>query len=80
MAQRGAGANRQLLVRWQGYGAEHDEWIRRSELVRSAPDVVAQYDALQGGHTGYLARIALSQLWASRTMAAHGTAPCDTAA
>ena len=71
MAQRGAGANRQLLVRWQGYGAEHDEWIRRSELVRSAPDVVAQYDALQGGRTSYMARVALSQLWASRAKAAH---------
>lgn len=79
-AQRGVGPQRELLVRWQGYGAEHDEWIRRSELVRSAPDVVAQYDALQGGHTGHRARVALSQLWASRSAAAHGTAPCDTAA
>ena len=42
--------------------------------------IVAQYDALQGGHTGYMARIALSQLWASRPAAVHGTAPCDTAA
>jgi hypothetical protein len=67
-------------VRWRGYGAEHDEWIRRSELVRTAPDVVAQFDALQGGHTDYLARVALSQLWASRPIAEYGNAPCATAA
>jgi len=57
-AQRGNGAQRELLVRWKGYGAEHDEWQRRSELVRSAPIVVAQFEALQQG------RGALSQLLA----------------
>ena len=58
IAQRGHAAQRELLVRWKGYGAEHDEWQRRSELVRSAPIVVAQFEALQQG------RAALSQLLA----------------
>jgi hypothetical protein len=56
-AQRGNGAQRELLVRWKGYGAEHDEWQRRSELVRSAPIVVAQFEALQQNRG-----IALTQL------------------
>ena len=58
IAQRGHAAQRELLVRWKGYGAEHDEWQRRSELVRSAPIVVAQFEALQQG------RAVLSQLLA----------------
>jgi hypothetical protein len=49
MAQRGKGVRRQLLVRWKGYGPEHDEWIKRSQLKRTAPLVVAEYDALQQG-------------------------------
>jgi hypothetical protein len=52
LAQRGSGNRRQLLVRWKGYGAEHDQWKSRSELVRSAPDIVAQYDARQQGVAG----------------------------
>ena len=30
VAQRGKSGARQLLVRWKGYGPEHDEWIQRS--------------------------------------------------
>jgi hypothetical protein len=63
MAQRRRGSQRELLVRWVGYGAEHDEWRPRSELVRSAPELVAQYDALQQGGSTQAAQIALSQLW-----------------
>jgi hypothetical protein len=62
LAQRGTGTCRELLVRWKGYGAEHDEWQRRSELVRSAPVVVADYDALQQGGTERATQAALSQL------------------
>ena len=69
VAQRGTGAGRQLLVRWKGYGAEHDEWVRRSELVRTAPVVVAQYDALQRGGSAHAVQAALSHLWVSRTAA-----------
>lgn len=63
LAQRRKGSQRELLVRWEGYGAEHDEWRPRGELVRSAPDIVAQYDALQQGGSSRAAQIALSQLW-----------------
>ena len=63
MAQRRKGSQRELLVRWKGYGAEDDEWRPRSELVRSAPDIVARYDALQQGGSMQAAQIALSQLW-----------------
>jgi hypothetical protein len=49
-------------VRWVGYGPEHDEWVLRSELVRSAPEVIAQYDALQQGGSTQAAQAALSQL------------------
>lgn len=49
-AQRGAGARRELLVRWKGYGAEHDEWQLRSEVVRTAPRLVDEFDAI--GHGG----------------------------
>lgn len=66
LAQRGSGARRELLVRWKGYGAEHDEWRPRKELMRSAPAVVAQYDALQQGGSTYAAQAALSQLWLAR--------------
>ena len=47
VAQRGPTRSRQLLVRWVGYAPEHDEWKGRSELLRSAPDAVAEWDALQ---------------------------------
>jgi hypothetical protein len=47
VAQRGPPRSRQLLVRWAGYAPEHDEWKPRRELLASAPDAVAEYDALQ---------------------------------
>jgi hypothetical protein len=53
LASRGKLNQREMLVRWKGYGAESDEWIRRSQLVKTAPDAVADYDSLQhGGGTG----------------------------
>jgi len=61
-AQRGVGMRRQLLVRWKGYGAEHDEWQSRSQLVRTAPVAVAEFDALQQGGTQQAAMAALYQL------------------
>jgi len=38
----------EMLVRWEGYGAEHDEWRPRRELLQSAAERVAEFDALQG--------------------------------
>lgn len=33
LAQRGGRGSKEILVRWAGYGAEHDEWRPRSELA-----------------------------------------------
>jgi hypothetical protein len=65
VAQRGTGVRRELLVRWKGYGAEHDEWQRRSALARSAPVAVAEFDALQQGGSQRAVLAAFSQLVAS---------------
>src|SRR4029079_11978804 len=64
LAQRGSGSRRELLVRWKGYGAEDDQWQSRSELLRTAPVRVAEYDALQQGDSPRAALAALSQLLA----------------
>jgi hypothetical protein len=53
LAQRGAVSRRELLVRWKGYGAEHDQWVSRKELARTAAKAVANFDALQA--TGAIA-------------------------
>ena len=47
VAQRGPARRRELLVRWEGYGSEHDQWKSRRELLESAPLKVAEFDALQ---------------------------------
>ena len=60
-AQRGAAARRELLVRWKGYGAEHDEWRPRSELVRTAAKLVEQYDARQLSRGAALHQLALAR-------------------
>ncbi len=49
LASRGSDRRRELLIRWKGYGPEHDEWRRRSWLVRSAPLAVEEFDARQQG-------------------------------
>jgi hypothetical protein len=68
LAQRRKGAQREMLVRWEGYGAEHDQWQPRSELVRTAPELVAQYDALQQGGSVHAIHTALNQLWLSNSI------------
>ena len=35
LAQRGGRDRKELLVRWEGYGTEHDQWQPRSELART---------------------------------------------
>lgn len=62
LAQRGTGTLRELLIRWKGYGPEDDQWQRRSELVRTAPEKVAEYDGLQVGSSTHAARSALYQV------------------
>jgi hypothetical protein len=34
----------QYLVRWLGYGPEHDEWIHEAELIRHCSHLVKSYD------------------------------------
>jgi hypothetical protein len=62
LAQRGTGTLRELLIRWKGYGPEDDQWQRRCELVRTAPEKVAEYDGLQVGNSLHAARSALYQV------------------
>jgi len=68
LAQRGGRGRMQLLVRWKGYGAEHDQWQPRAELVRSAPKAVAEFEARQRDGAQQAAQIALS-LIATKPMA-----------
>lgn len=65
LAQRGNHARREMLVRWKGYGAEHDEWQRRTELIRTAPTAVVEFDARQQGGSERAVQLALTQLLAS---------------
>jgi hypothetical protein len=67
LAQRGAGARRELLVRWKGYGAEHDQWQLRSELARSAPLKVAEFDVITMGSSERAAQVLLQQMRAAAT-------------
>ena len=60
--QRGLGTRREMLVRWKGYGAEHDQWQRRSELLRSAPLKVAEYDAIGQGLPHSVTQLLLQKL------------------
>jgi hypothetical protein len=73
LAQRGGARSRQLLVRWKGYGAEHDQWQSRSELMRSAPELVADFDARQrdgSAHASQLMQLAAVARGLARDMAA----------
>ena len=70
VAQRRVGARSQLLVRWLGYGPEHDEWQPRSVLMQSAPIAVAEFDALQQGGSQKAAQAALYLLLSRRRQAA----------
>jgi hypothetical protein len=64
LAQRGGrGARREVLVRWKGYGPEDDQWLPRAEVARTAPSVVAEFDALQQGGSPLAAQAALLQLY-----------------
>lgn len=58
LAQRGGRGNKELLVRWEGYGAEHDQWQPRSELTRTAPKLVAEFDARQRDGAYHAAQLA----------------------
>jgi hypothetical protein len=60
LAQRGGRGRKELLVRWKGYGAEHDQWQPRAELMRSASKAVAEFDARQRDGAHQAAQIALS--------------------
>ena len=74
MAQRGSTNRRELLIRWKGYGAEHDEWQPRSHLIRTAPIAVAEFDARQQGGSRETVQAVLNQLIASRAYSQRPTA------
>jgi Chromo (CHRromatin Organisation MOdifier) domain len=74
VAQRGAGARRELLVRWKGYGAEHDQWQLRSELAQSAPLRVAEFDSITMGSSLRATQAVLQQLQLRASTAQPSTA------
>ena len=42
--------SRQYLVRWLGYGPEHDEWVHEEELADGAEAMLKQYKDICGLH------------------------------
>jgi len=73
LAQRGGRGRKELLVRWKGYGAEHDQWLSRSEVARSASEVIAEFDARQRDgayHAAQLSVLDATHSHLSRTRAA----------
>jgi hypothetical protein len=57
LAQRGSRYRGELLVRWKGYGSEHDQWQPRRELMLSAPAAVADFDARQDHGPDHLTQL-----------------------
>ena len=43
LKHRSRGNSRQYLVRWLGYGPEHDEWMHEEELADGAGVILKQY-------------------------------------
>ena len=43
LKHRSRGNSSQYLVRWLGYGPEHDEWIHEEELADGAEAMFKQY-------------------------------------
>ena len=40
----------QYLVRWLGYGPEHNEWVHEAELSDKAKAILRQYKDIHGLH------------------------------
>jgi hypothetical protein len=74
LAQRGGRGRQELLVRWKGYGAEHDQWQPRTELMRSAPRRVADFDARQRDGAQHAAQLAQMDAAARRRAQEQATA------
>ena len=48
LKHRSRGNSRQYLVRWLGYGREHDEWIYEEELADGAKAILRLYKDSHG--------------------------------
>ena len=48
LKHRSRGNSRQYLVRWLGYGLEHDEWIHEEELANGAEAILRLYKDSHG--------------------------------
>ena len=45
--RKGRGGRKEYLVKWLGYGDEHDQWCTLSQL-RNSPDIIADYESSKG--------------------------------
>ena len=50
LKHRSRGNSWQYLVRWLGYGPEHNEWVHEAELADGAEAILRQYKDSHGLH------------------------------
>ena len=50
LKHRSRGKSWQCLVRWLGYGPEHDKWVYEAELADGAGAILGQYKDSHGLH------------------------------
>lgn len=64
---RGSGASRRYLVRWQGFGPEHDTWEPRRVLLVDCPLAVQEFEEKQQRQPARLAPVRHRVRWWDET-------------